>query len=451
MKLKKLLLNLGLSAVLMASSFFLFKCQPEEQLFEESTFVVEQEKRQTKVISFEKLPVQFVKPIHDLEQTIRSNTKTIEDLLIIDHSQIIEVIDSLSNVRFSIRFSLPNQPDNVLYNLVLGSDAQNIEIEPFVLKYVINNPEEVYSQGFFDIAKMQGKISEYRLDTFLVYVDAISDRTVDVEPAPCAEYSNEDNPEDDESSSHHDSNEDSSTGGGGATGNPDNSHDPNSNSTSNDPLGGNGEFENPDDVTCTSILIWSNATTGQVTGISWSCSDGSSGYLDLDRSTQDPECPGNGDVAVNPRDLTIEELPPSCESFEFTKVGGTDWQTAAVSGIYEMFWHVNWDCLASHTSIFREPLYFQLPINGDYPLDSGSTKTISAILLHRAFESFDVWYNLNICDDSSSATAVDQRLFEYIKEEFEDAGGNVTRTPPYGYVGTPVPYEANLSGYGNCN
>jgi hypothetical protein len=213
MKIKKITSLLRLFLVLMVSSLILFNCQPEEQLFEETAFVVEQTKRQTSVITFDKLPFQFAKPINDLEQIIRANSKTVDDLLIIDHSQIIEVIDSLSNVRFAIRFRLPDQPDNVIYNLVLGSDAENIEIDPFVLKYTIQNPHEIYAQGFFDISKMKGKISEYRLDTFLAYVDAQINRTTEVEPQPCAEYSNED--EEDDTSTDTSNDNTNNNGGGG--------------------------------------------------------------------------------------------------------------------------------------------------------------------------------------------------------------------------------------------
>jgi len=111
------------------------------------------------------------------------NSRSTDDLLIVDENQIVAIIDSLSNTKYSIRFSLPDQPINVLYNLILGTNAENSEINPFVLKYTIDNIEEVHESDSFDFSKMKGEISEYRLDTFLAYVDSVTGRTND--PVPC--------------------------------------------------------------------------------------------------------------------------------------------------------------------------------------------------------------------------------------------------------------------------
>lgn len=101
-------------------------------------------------------------------------------------------------------------------------------------------------------------------------------------------------------------------------------------------------------------------------------------------------------------------------------------------------------------AFFIQPIYFQLPVNLDYPLNSGSTRLESAIRLHNAFESFDNWYDTHGCEDNS-AVAVEQILLDYIRDEFEEVGGNVTMDPPLGFTGETTAYKSRWIGYGNCD
>ncbi len=147
--------------------------------------------------------------------------------------------------------------------------------------------------------------------------------------------------------------------------------------------------------------------------------------------------------------LTLEDVPPNCSSFNYSRVGSNNWQVASVSNVHELFILLNWSCIGFDWGIFKQPLYFQLPINYRFKLNSGNTKTESAILLHLAFEKFDIWYQSNGC--STSGSAMEQKLLNYIKDEFEEEGGNVTLSPPLGYTGTSTPYQITYYGYGNCN
>ena len=164
--------------------------------------------------------------------------------------------------------------------------------------------------------------------------------------------------------------------------------------------------------------------------------------------------PGEGSSPNNNNDTNteedlVEENPPSCESFNYSQVGTTDWQCAAVIGVHELFTIFNWECIGYDWGIFHQPLYFQLPVNSTFPLASGLTATNSAAFLHEAFKAFDVWYKNNGC--TATHTAMEQQLLEYIKDEFEEQGGNVTLTPPMGFTGEPTPYKISWFGYGNCN
>lgn len=66
-----------------------------------------------------------------------------------------------------------------------------------------------------------------------------------------------------------------------------------------------------------------------------------------------------------------------------------------------------------------------------------------------AFKAFDNWYKVNGCN--SGAPAMEQKLLEFIKDEFEENGGNVTLNPPLGFSGQPTPYKVTWSGYGDCD
>lgn len=146
---------------------------------------------------------------------------------------------------------------------------------------------------------------------------------------------------------------------------------------------------------------------------------------------------------------SIDDVPPNCESFNYSRVGTTNWQTAAVSGIHELFIVLNWDCVGYDWGIFTQPLYFQLPINAAHPLASGTTQIESAVYLHSAFLEFQNWYQQNACN--SGGAALEQQLLDYIKDEFEEHGGNVTLTPPNGFNGSITPYSITWVGYGNCD
>ncbi|MBW8245245.1 hypothetical protein K1F50_20755 [Muricauda oceani] len=141
--------------------------------------------------------------------------------------------------------------------------------------------------------------------------------------------------------------------------------------------------------------------------------------------------------------------PPDCESFNYSRIGNTNWQCSAVTGVHELFTVFNWQCIGYDWGIFTQPLYFQLPINNNYSLDSGSTKIESAAYLDMAFKAFDSWYKVNGCN--AGAPALEQKLLEFIKDEFEENGGNVTLTPPLGFLGKPTAYKVTWSGYGNCD
>lgn len=157
---------------------------------------------------------------------------------------------------------------------------------------------------------------------------------------------------------------------------------------------------------------------------------------------------GGGNGSSGSSNIVVD-VPPDCASFSYSRVGGTNWQTSAVSGVRELFTVFNWECTGFDYGTLPQAIYFQLPINSSFPLGSGHTQTESAVALHEAFKSFDNWYQNNAC--SSSYNVMTEKFFQYIKDEFEDLGGKATINPPLGFVGNITPYQSTWYGYGNCN
>ncbi len=147
--------------------------------------------------------------------------------------------------------------------------------------------------------------------------------------------------------------------------------------------------------------------------------------------------------------IAVDTVEPDCESFNYSRVGANDWQCAAVSGIHELFTTFGWDCIGYDFGSLPQALYFQLPINSTYGENTGSTAVDSAIYLQEAFDTFDSWYQKNSC--TASYAVFTQTFLNYIKDEFEERGGNVTLTPPLGFTGTITPYKYTWVGYGDCN
>jgi len=69
----------------------------------------------------------------------------------------------------------------------------------------------------------------------------------------------------------------------------------------------------------------------------------------------------------------------------------------------------------------------------------------SAILLHRGFEAFDNWMDNNPCNSTTEAQR-GSKFLKFIKSEFEEQGGNLTLTPPLGFLGVPSNYKYSFYG-----
>lgn len=246
---KKLKL-LGFVTLFLSASLMLWNCES----LDDSIELDQQLNSKIRTISFNSLPTALTKNI-DLLNTVSKNSRNNpDDILIIDESQILEVIDTLSNTKFSIKFTLPNQPENVLYNLIVGTDQAGDEISPFVLKYMIDNLDEIQMEGYLDFSKMNATIHDFSLNRFSQYLEQyFSNSNRNNFVGSCREI----------------------THGGGDLEDPD---DPNNN--------------DGDDQNDCQVDVWSNGETGDIFMINWHCSNGSSGST----SFRNNDCDGGTDI-----------------------------------------------------------------------------------------------------------------------------------------------------------
>lgn len=279
----------------------LLQCDSSDEYLETEEYS-SSEIRKTQRISMKELPNNLSLNVERMKTFSRDNRSDFDDIIIFDESQVIELIDAYDNIKYSVKFNIADQEQNVLYNLILGYSSDMQETTPYIVKYTIENLDEVYSEDSVDFTKMEGKLTKFTLNNFLNFLEnrttQDTDPTVVDNPCPDHTINNPNN-----NTGNTGSNNSSGSGPGGS--NNHNPNDPGNYDYGDNPSGG-GDLENPEDENIEddcSYLFWSNGETGEIFGISWSCSNGNTGYGDLpdgDRtSNEDTDCPRDEDIAIN--------------------------------------------------------------------------------------------------------------------------------------------------------
>ena len=96
---------------------------------------------------------------------------------IFDEDHVLEVIDTLQNTNYSLRFTYPDTPPGEFYNLVIGRTPEGVLKTPFVLKYTCDdNFLEDYIAHDFNMYYFKGMVKRYVYTDFFS-VDAFSRTT----------------------------------------------------------------------------------------------------------------------------------------------------------------------------------------------------------------------------------------------------------------------------------
>lgn len=150
----------------------LFNCEQEDDSIKpEPTFDYENPFYQQQIVNLSEIP--------EIERSIRSTYPSIfrntnisnstasstsaSNTTIIDVDHILEIVDTLNNKNYSIRFRFNDTPLSEFYNLVIGKDTLGFTTEPFVLKYKCDASQlDQYISNDFDFSYFKGTMELHK-------------------------------------------------------------------------------------------------------------------------------------------------------------------------------------------------------------------------------------------------------------------------------------------------
>jgi hypothetical protein len=147
-------------------SLLLWNCENQNESIIEATISLEDSNNYPNKISsipLQELPFNLQETISKSKTLLKSKNET---SVIFDSEIILKNVDSLKNINYSVRFYLKNQPENVLYNLIVSSEESNTP--PYVLKFIIENFEEIKKDDeILDFSSMKGVFEKYSYNSFI--------------------------------------------------------------------------------------------------------------------------------------------------------------------------------------------------------------------------------------------------------------------------------------------
>ena len=155
----------------------LLNCEKEEVLlnkdYKKSTI------KSTETVSFKNIHSKVSSSFMESKNEFHAKSK---DVVSYNLNEIIKLVDTLNNTRYSINFKLKDQPENVFYNLILGINKEQETITPFVIKYIADNFDEISSQNGLDMLKFKGTAEKYDFKSFLSNLNLQSKGKVNIPP-----------------------------------------------------------------------------------------------------------------------------------------------------------------------------------------------------------------------------------------------------------------------------
>jgi len=152
----------------------------------------------------------------------------------------------------------------------------------------------------------------------------------------------------------------------------------------------------------------------------------------------------------------IEETPPSCKAFNFSKLStNSNWQVAAVKNIVGLvgYYDVQTGDYNTANILFVQPIYFEMPVNssvnGGY-ISSGKAAELASEALFRAIQRAKYYF----LSTNASQSQVQSKVWEYIRDEMNNGavvGGKASFTPPLGLAGEINDYERYWFFPDNCD
>ena len=176
MKKRTLKKVLQFGILLFGISLLLWNCEKEDM---KASIVLQEldDKYHSRTITLDDI-YDVKKYLDDLMPQQRDINKTSEvEGAIFDEDHVLEVIDTLQNTNYSLRFTYPDTPQGEFYNLVIGRTPEGVLKTPFVLKYTCDdNFLEDYIAHDFNMYYFKGMVKTHVYTDFFS-VDAFSRTT----------------------------------------------------------------------------------------------------------------------------------------------------------------------------------------------------------------------------------------------------------------------------------
>lgn len=141
-----------------------------------------------RVISFNKIKTEIKHSFQEVSNAELAYKQ--REKLNYHYNQIVEVIDSLGNTAYTIPFNIKNQERNIYYNLIIGENNKENVFNPYVLKYKINNLDELYVKNQLNMDRFSGSIERYTFKKFLKLMNVAKKESGSDQPCDKVIYNN---------------------------------------------------------------------------------------------------------------------------------------------------------------------------------------------------------------------------------------------------------------------
>ena len=102
----------------------------------------EQSPFKNSIVTYNQLPINVLNVIGEVTPDSDMAKKSNIGILI-DKDYIVKMVDTLENTAYSLKFYFKDTPENVIWNLVVQSDEEDNVQRPYVMKYTIDNIEDI--------------------------------------------------------------------------------------------------------------------------------------------------------------------------------------------------------------------------------------------------------------------------------------------------------------------
>jgi len=159
-------------------SLLLWNCEKDELIYSET--------EKFHIIEFNQISKKIQNSIPEIKSISNPNSKKLESKQNISYNfeEVVKLVDSIGNIKFTIEFNIKEQPANVFYNLVIGEDEQGKILNPLVFKYTINNYIEYLEELKFGHLKLEG---EKEILDYYLFKDSYSNsnKSINYSAKPC--------------------------------------------------------------------------------------------------------------------------------------------------------------------------------------------------------------------------------------------------------------------------